>query len=119
MGRFIPVDVETVSDRGKIQNTVYQFAPLTIKTLRDFKEIINQIQKKEKEDQKKEEEDPDFVPDQFDDIEPVLDFMLDLAKVKHKDMTKDQFEDTFSVSDIRKVMLSLMGDSEYAKSLGD
>lgn len=108
MARFIKVRCEYADDEGNIKEKIYHFSPLKVKFLKKYSDVIKDIQKKAKDNEKREKEDPDFQEDPFELIDPMSDLMYELVKIKHKNMTKDEFEEIFSIDDLSNVMQKLV-----------
>lgn len=115
MAKFIAIVVEFPDpddedgDKPFKQKTIF-FSPLKVKYLKEFRDIINELAKKGEEDDKKMKEEPDFIPDRFDGLDHVGALLLKLAQVKHKKMTKDEFEEDISISDYKKIMSELASE---------
>lgn len=115
MARFIQIEVEHVdpdndADDAPLKSKIYYFSPLKVKYLEEFESVINHLQKKEVEDQKKLEEDPNFVRNPFSEINKLGDLLYRLVTVKHKNMTKEEFKEIFDVTDYRDIMRKLAPD---------
>ncbi len=112
IARFIVIETEypdpdNDAEDAPLKMKKYFFSPLKVKYLEEFEGIINDIQKKDVENKKKMEEDPDFVVSPFSDISKLGDLLYRLVTVKHKNMTKDEFKETFDVTDYRDIMRKL------------
>lgn len=115
MARFITCDIEFPDPDDEdgtkpLKSKVMYFSPLKVKYLKEFKEVINSLRKKTEEDEKKMENDENFVPDRFDGLDEIGDLLYGLAIIKHKKMTRDEFESDISISDYADIMQRLASE---------
>lgn len=115
MARFIAIEIEYPDPEDEdgtkpLKSKTIFFSPLKVKYLKEFRDIINELHKKGEEDDEKMKNDPNFVPDRFDGLDQVGMLLLKLAQIKHKKMTKEEFEEDISISDYRKLMSELASE---------
>ena len=112
MARFIPIKVEFPDPEDEDgskpfkEKTIF-FSPLKVKYLGEFKEVMTNLQKKSDEDEKKLKDNPEYLPDRFSGLEEVGKLLFKLACIKHKKMTREEFDEDISVSDYREIMNKL------------
>lgn len=115
MARFIAIKIEypdpdDETGDAPLKEKIIYFSPLKVKYLKEFKEVLGELERKNNEDEKQIKENPDFIPDRFDGLKEVGDFLFKLVKIKHKKMTREEFEFDISVSDYKDLMSRLASD---------
>ena len=90
-----------------MKSKVIFFSPLKVKFLKEFKEVINSLRQKTEEDEKKMKDDENFIPDRFDGLNEIGNLLFTLAIVKHKKMTREEFESDISIADYADIMQKL------------
>ncbi len=112
MARFIQIKIEYPDPEDEDGTKPFKektmfFSPLKVKYLQEFKSVLTDLQKKQDEDEKKIKEEPGYIPDRFDGLDQVGKLLFKLACIKHKKLTKEEFDEDISISDYRKIMNEL------------
>lgn len=115
MARFIACDIEFPDPNDEdgtkpLKTKVMYFSPLKVKYLKEFKEVINSLRKKTEEDERKMKDDENFTPDRFDGLDEIGDLLFKLATIKHKKLTREEFEFDISISDYADIMQRLASE---------
>jgi len=112
VARFIEVVVEYPDPNDEfgtkaLKSKRFYFSPLKVQFLKEFKDILHELGKSEAENDKRVKEDPSFVTDPFKNFEKIGDLLYRLVTVKHKKMTREEFEEEFAISDYKSIFQKL------------
>lgn len=115
MARFIAVVIEFPDPNDEdgtkpLKQKTYFVSPLKVSYLKDFRDVLNKLKKKTEEDEKNIADDPDFVADRFDGLDIIGELLFKLVTVKHKKLTKEEFEDDFAISDYAELFKQLAAE---------
>ncbi len=78
--------------------------------LKEFRDVLNNLRKKTDEDEKNMAADDNFVPDRFDGLDVIGDLLYKLTIIKHKKLTREEFEEDFAISDYAEIFKQLAAD---------